>query len=117
MQKSAFTQLSAYFEGTRREFTFPFDLNGSDFERRVWDAVSNVPFGETRTYQQIAQAINQPGAARAVGLANARNRCLLVIPCHRIIGASGKLTGYAGGLQRKQKLIQHEQRVSGLVLF
>ena len=95
-------QLGEYFAGARREFDLELELRGSEFERRVWDALRQIPYGETRAYGEIAIAIGAPGQARAVGAANGRNPIAVVVPCHRVIGADGSLTGYAGGLERKR---------------
>lgn len=103
-------QLEAYFLGTLREFEIPLDPAGSDFQLKAWRALGRIPFGETRTYGQIAAAIGQPKATRAVGLANHDNPIAIVIPCHRVIGANGQLTGYGGGMPRKRWLLDHEAR-------
>lgn len=105
-------QLAEYFAGTRQRFDLPLAASGTPFQRRVWAALDTVPFGQTRTYGEIATALGQPTASRAVGLANGRNPLPIIVPCHRVIGANGKLTGYAGGLARKQWLLTHEQGVS-----
>jgi methylated-DNA-[protein]-cysteine S-methyltransferase len=101
-------QLSEYFAGERRAFDLPLALRGSDWEVRVWNALLEIPYGETRSYGEIAGRIRAPDAARAVGLANARNPIAVVVPCHRVIGADGSLTGYGGGLQRKRFLLDLE---------
>ena len=101
-------QLAEYFAGTRREFSVPLLAPGSPFEHRVWDKLREIPAGETRSYDALAIALGRPGAARAVGRANGRNRLAIVIPCHRVIGADGGLTGYGGGLWRKQALLDLE---------
>ncbi len=101
-------QVAAYFSGTRADFDLPLEPLGTPFQQAVWQALIQVPAGETRSYGQIAAAIGQPTAVRAVGRANGANRIAIVIPCHRIVGAAGALTGYAGGLPRKQALIRHE---------
>lgn len=103
-------QLEAYFAGERFDFDLQFDLRGSDFQRRVWNALLTIPYGHTRSYGEIAQQIGAAGAARAVGLANGRNPIAIIVPCHRVIGASGALTGYGGGLDRKRTLLQFEQQ-------
>jgi methylated-DNA-[protein]-cysteine S-methyltransferase len=102
-------QLEAYFAGERSEFDLDLKLAGSEFQRRVWRALLTIPYGETRSYGQIAEQIGAPGAARAVGLANGRNPIAIVVPCHRVIGASGSLTGYGGGLDRKRWLLDMER--------
>ena len=108
------TQLHEYFAGQRKCFDVPLDLRGTSFQRQVWQALLQIPFGETRTYGEIAAGIGTPDAVRAVGAANGRNPVSIVVPCHRVIGASGKLTGFAGGLQAKQYLLAHEARRAGL---
>ncbi len=101
-------QLRAYFAGTLHTFDLPLAAAGTEFQRAVWDALREIPFGRTATYGQIATRVGYPAAARAVGDANRRNPIAIVVPCHRVIGASGALTGYAGGLERKQLLLEHE---------
>ena len=102
-------QLAAYFAGKRTGFEVALRPAGTSFQQRVWDALSEIPYGETRSYGEIARRIGQPGAARAVGLANGRNPIAVIVPCHRVIGANGALTGYAGGLQAKRALLDLEQ--------
>jgi methylated-DNA-[protein]-cysteine S-methyltransferase len=101
-------QLREYFAGTRREFALPLDFVGSDFNRKVWEALLAIPYGETRTYGQIAEQLGGPLLARAVGAANGKNPISIVAPCHRVIGANGKLTGFAGGLKTKAFLLSLE---------
>ena len=101
-------QLQEYFAGTRSQFTLELDFAGTDFQKQVWQALLTIPFGETRSYSQIAQQIGNPRAVRAVGAANGRNPISIIAPCHRVIGASGELTGFAGGLQAKQYLLALE---------
>lgn len=101
-------ELADYFEGTLRAFTTPLRLIGTPFQRQVWETLRQVPYGETRAYSDVAASIGKPTAYRAVGAANGANPISIVIPCHRIRGADGDLTGYGGGLARKQWLIQHE---------
>lgn len=108
-------QLEQYFDGARREFDVELDLVGNRFELRVWNALLEIPYGETASYGQIATALGEPAAARAVGLANARNPVALIVPCHRVIGADGSLTGYGGGLERKQFLLDLEAGVLPLL--
>src|SRR5579862_9001002 len=108
-------QLSEYFAGERREFSVPLALRGSEWERRVWDQLLAIPYGSTRSYGEIARALGEPGAARAVGLANGRNPVAVIVPCHRVIGADGSLTGYGGGLERKRLLLDLEAGVLPLV--
>lgn len=102
-------QLGQYFAGTRTTFDLPLAPVGTDFQERVWAALRDIPYGETRSYGELATAIGRPGAARAVGLANGRNPISIVVPCHRVVGASGRLTGYAGGMERKSYLLSLEQ--------
>lgn len=101
-------QLDEYLAGRRRTFELPLDPRGSDFQRRVWSLLTAVPFGETRSYGDLARALGRPGAARAVGRANHDNPLGVVVPCHRVIGADGSLTGYAYGLDIKRRLLEHE---------
>jgi methylated-DNA-[protein]-cysteine S-methyltransferase len=105
----AVDQLDAYFAGELTDFDVELDLRGTEFQRRVWKALLTIPYGETRSYGEIAEQIGAPGAARAVGLANGHNPIAIIVPCHRVIGASGKLTGYGGGLDRKQTLLELEK--------
>jgi len=107
----AIDQLRAYFEGHRFKFDLPLAPAGTPFQQRVWDALQRIPCGETRSYGEIAEAIDFPTGSRAVGAANGRNPIAIVIPCHRVIGANGKLTGYAGGLRIKKALLEHENRM------
>lgn len=102
-------QLDEYFQGSRRAFNVPISPQGTDFEQTVWKALQTIPQGETRSYGDIARQIGRPSACRAVGHANNRNPISIIIPCHRVIGANGKLTGYAGGLTIKQYLLELEQ--------
>lgn len=106
--KEAFRQLSEYFSGNRKTFNLPLLLKGTDFQKQVWQALLKIPFGETRSYKQIAEAIGNPKAVRAVGMANNKNPLLIVVPCHRVIGANGKLVGYAVGLDKKEYLLRLE---------
>lgn len=104
-------QLAEYFEGRRTAFDLPLDRTaGSSFQRQVWDALIDIPYGETISYGELARRIGQPAAVRAVGLANGRNPLSIFVPCHRVIGAGGKLTGYGGGLERKRVLLDLEAR-------
>ena len=107
------TELAAYFAGTLREFTVPLEPTGTPFQLRVWEALRAIPFGVTRSYREVATRIGQPTATRAVGLANGRNPIAVIVPCHRVIGADGSLTGYGGGLARKRTLLDHEARCAG----
>src|SRR5271155_3294700 len=102
-------QLRQYFAGTRERFDAPLSMKGTDFECSVWRALQQIPYGQTVSYGQIAQRIGEPAAARAVGAANARNPIAVIVPCHRVIGADGALTGYGGGLERKRLLLELEQ--------
>jgi AraC family transcriptional regulator of adaptative response/methylated-DNA-[protein]-cysteine methyltransferase len=106
-------QLKEYFEGSRKEFTVPLVTPGTGFQQEVWQELQRIPFGSTRSYQEQAEALNKSGAVRAVANANGMNRISIVIPCHRIIGSDGNLTGYGGGLWRKKWLLDHEKRFSG----
>ncbi|MFZ1177659.1 MAG: methylated-DNA--[protein]-cysteine S-methyltransferase [Mycobacterium sp.] len=106
----AVEQLLAYFAGELTEFAIEFDLGGTEFQQRVWKALLTIPYGETRSYGKIAEQIGAPGSARAVGLANGHNPIAIVVPCHRVIGANGSLTGYGGGLDRKRTLLKLEKR-------
>ena len=103
-------QLDAYFAGELSDFDIELDLRGTGFQQRVWKALLTIPYGETRSYGEIAEQIGAPGAARAVGLANGHNPIAIIVPCHRVIGASGSLTGYGGGLDRKRTLLALEKR-------
>ncbi|GEC03391.1 methylated-DNA--protein-cysteine methyltransferase [Streptomyces spinoverrucosus] len=102
-------QLTAYFGGELKEFTLELRLNGTPFQRTVWDQLRRIPYGETRSYGELADALGNPNASRAVGLANGKNPIGIIVPCHRVIGASGSLTGYGGGLERKQRLLDFER--------
>jgi methylated-DNA-[protein]-cysteine S-methyltransferase len=101
-------QLTQYFAGTRNQFDLPLDFHGTEFQKKVWQALLGIPFGETRSYLQIALAIGNPAAVRAVGAANGKNPISIVAPCHRVIGSSGALTGFAGGLAAKELLLTLE---------
>jgi methylated-DNA-[protein]-cysteine S-methyltransferase len=102
--------LDAYFAGTRAAFDLPLDLAGTPFQLRVWAALQRIPYGETISYAELARRIGAPTAIRAVGGANGRNPVSIIVPCHRVIGADGSLTGYASGIGRKRKLLEHEAR-------
>jgi methylated-DNA-[protein]-cysteine S-methyltransferase len=112
---TAAMQLSEYFAGERREFDLPLALHGNEFELRVWAALLEIPYGETASYGEIARTIGSPSAARAVGLSNGRNPIALIVPCHRVIGSDGSLTGYGGGLPRKRYLLDLEAGALPLV--
>ncbi|MFD9601322.1 methylated-DNA--[protein]-cysteine S-methyltransferase [Streptomyces sp. NPDC059970] len=101
-------QLDAYFAGELREFDLPLHLDGTPFQRSVWAQLQLIPYGETRSYGELAEFLGKPGASRAVGLAKGKNPVGIIVPCHRVIGASGSLTGYGGGLDRKQRLLAFE---------
>ena len=103
-------EVNAYFSGEINQFSVPLDVRGTDFQLEVWQELVKIPYGETRSYNDIARAINRPSAVRAVGNANGDNNIGIIIPCHRVIGNDGDLTGYGGGLWRKKKLLDHEKR-------
>lgn len=105
-------QLQQYFAGERTEFELELDLVGTAFQRRVWSALLTIPYGQTRSYGQIAKQLDAPGASRAVGLANGHNPISIIVPCHRVIGANGSLTGYGGGLSRKRALLDLEKQMA-----
>lgn len=107
------TELEEYFAGKRRKFTFPLDLRGTDFQQACWQALLAIPYGETRSYADIARAVGKPNASRAVGMANNRNPVAVVVPCHRVIASDGTLCGYGGGLDVKRKLLELEGALSG----
>ncbi len=104
-------QLRDYFAGQRTEFDMPLTLVGTPFQRRVWAALQEIPYGETVSYGELAQRIGRPTAARAVGLANGRNPVGIIVPCHRVVGSDGSLTGYGGGVERKERLLAFERGV------
>jgi AraC family transcriptional regulator, regulatory protein of adaptative response / methylated-DNA-[protein]-cysteine methyltransferase len=106
-------QLKEYFDGRRKEFSIPLVTPGSEFQQAVWKELQNIQFGSTRSYQEQANALQKPDSVRAVANANGMNRISIVIPCHRVIGADGHLTGYGGGLKRKRWLLDHEKKYSG----
>jgi len=107
--EDAYRELDEYFRGERQTFTFPFMVDGTPFQQKVWETLKGIPFGGTASYKDIAVSMGNNKAIRAVGSANGKNKLSIVIPCHRIIGSNGKLTGYAGGLWRKEWLLQHER--------
>jgi methylated-DNA-[protein]-cysteine S-methyltransferase len=109
-------ELREYFAGERREFSVPLDFKGTEFQNKVWRALRSIPFGETRSYGELAAEIGAPKASRAVGAANGRNPIPIILPCHRVIGSSGSLTGFGGGLPMKKQLLAHEQTRSQLSL-
>jgi methylated-DNA-[protein]-cysteine S-methyltransferase len=110
-------QLQEYFAGQRRSFEIPLDLRGTPFQRRVWELLQHIPFGETRTYLDLALALGDVKAVRAVGAANGQNPVPIIVPCHRVIGQDGQLIGYGGGLWRKEWLLTHEGRPAQPRLF
>lgn len=107
-------QLGEYFAGERREFDVPLAMHGSPFELRVWEALRDILYGATASYGEIARRVGRPSAARAVGLANGRNPIAVIVPCHRVIGADGSLTGYGGGIERKRLLLELERGVQSI---
>jgi methylated-DNA-[protein]-cysteine S-methyltransferase len=111
---AAATQLAEYFAGTRTAFDLPLAPRGTPFQERVWAALREIPYGETTSYGELAERIGSPGAARAVGLANGRNPIGIVVPCHRVVGSTGALTGYGGGIATKRRLLDAER---GATLF
>lgn len=110
-------QLNEYFLQERKEFQLPLDLKGTDFQKTVWMSLQEIPFGKTRSYIQQAKNLGNPLSIRAVAHANGKNPLAIIIPCHRVIGSQGELTGYAGGLWRKKWLLDHEQGVSGQMMI
>jgi AraC family transcriptional regulator of adaptative response/methylated-DNA-[protein]-cysteine methyltransferase len=111
--KTLITELDQYFNGSLKEFTVQLVTPGTDFQKRVWQKLLDIPYGTTRSYQEQANALNKPDSVRAVANANGMNRISIVIPCHRVIGSNGMLTGYGGGLKRKKWLLDHEKKYSG----
>lgn len=109
----AVTQIEAYFAGALRTFDLPIKLEGTEFQMRVWNELRTIPYGETMNYGRLARQVGNPKACRAVGLANGRNPVAIIIPCHRVIGVNGALTGYGGGLDRKKWLLGHERSQLG----
>lgn len=108
--KEAIKQLDEYFEGARRDFDLPLELVGTDFQKAAWKGLLTIPYGQVRSYKQMAELVGNPKACRAIGLANNRNPIAIVVPCHRVIGADGKLVGYGGGLHIKEILLQLESK-------
>jgi methylated-DNA-[protein]-cysteine S-methyltransferase len=106
--------LREYFAGERKSFDLPLDMRGTPFQKNVWEALLAIPFGETRSYGQLARQLGNPQSTRAVGAANGRNPISIIVPCHRVIGASGKLTGFAGGLDVKARLLELEKKGESL---
>ena len=114
---AARTQFAAFFDGTLQRFSLELAPRGTSFQRRVWDALMTIAYGETISYVELARRIGQPTASRAVGLANGANPLSIIVPCHRVIGANGSLTGYGGGLGAKKFLLDHERRHAGVPAF
>ncbi|MDQ2931497.1 MAG: methylated-DNA--[protein]-cysteine S-methyltransferase [Gemmatimonadota bacterium] len=114
--EEAARQLTQYFAGERTHFSIELDFGGTDFQRQVWEALLTIPFGETRSYGQIAKQIGRPTAVRAVGAANGQNPLPIIAPCHRVIGSTGKLTGFGGGLPMKEQLLTHEGALGAVLL-
>lgn len=108
--EQAQSQLEEYFSGTRSNFSVPVKAQSTDFQKQVWDYLTNIPYGETQSYGQMAKGLGRPTASRAVGMANGKNPLSIIVPCHRVIGANGSLTGYAGGIDAKRWLLEHEQK-------
>lgn len=108
--REANKQLQEYFRGERKEFNLPLHLNGTEFQQKVWSALQEIPYGETRSYGEIAKAVGSPKGSRAVGGANNKNPVMIFVPCHRVIGANGALVGFGGGLPVKQYLLELEQK-------
>jgi len=107
--KECYTQLDEYFKGVRQEFNIPYIFEGTDFQKTVWNALTQIPFAKTGSYKDIAVSIGNEKAVRAVGSANGKNKLSIIVPCHRIVGSNGTLTGYAGGVWRKEWLLKHER--------
>lgn len=108
------TQLAEYFAGDRQQFDVPIQLAGTPFQQTVWQELTRIPFGETISYAELARRVGKPSASRAVGSANGRNPVSIIVPCHRVVGATGKLTGYGGGIENKRWLLDWERQASGL---
>jgi methylated-DNA-[protein]-cysteine S-methyltransferase len=109
LMKKAATQIEEYLNGKRKKFSLPLAMHGTEFQMNVWRALQTIPYGETRSYKEIAELVNRPKAVRAVGMANHRNPISIIVPCHRVIGHNGSLTGYGGGLSLKRRLLELEQ--------
>lgn len=114
--KEAIKQLNEYLDGKRTLFDLPLEPKGTEFQKKVWNALKEIPFGETRSYGEIAKIIGNEKASRAVGMANNKNPIAIIVPCHRVIGANGKLVGYAGGLDIKEKLLKLESKNDKLII-
>ena len=106
-----YTEIMEYLKGERTSFDITYELDGTAFQKKVWEELTKIPYGETRTYKEIAIAIGNPNASRAVGMANNKNPLMMIVPCHRVIGANGKLVGYGGGIAMKRELLAMEERV------
>ena len=115
--EDAVYQLNEYFEGKRTEFSLTLNPEGTEFQKKVWSELQNIPYGKSKSYLELAKLLGDPNATRAAASANARNPLWIVVPCHRVIGSDGSLTGYAGGLHRKQWLLNHESPVKQQSLF
>ena len=105
-------QLDEYFKGQRKTFDIPVSQEGTSFQQSVWNVLTTIPYGKTVSYADVAKMLNKPKSARAVGAANGQNRVWIIVPCHRVIGANGSLTGYAGGIERKKWLLDHEKQLT-----
>lgn len=110
-----YKKIMEYLHGERTTFDIPYELEGTDFQKKVWKELTRIPYGQTRTYKDMASAIGNKNASRAVGMANNKNPLMIVVPCHRVIGTNGKLVGYAGGLDMKKELLDLEQRVKEII--
>lgn len=110
--KEAAAQLTEYLDGRRKKFDLPLNPQGTEFQKKVWKALCDIPYGQTRSYKQVAEAVGNPKGPRAVGMANNRNPIIIFIPCHRVIGANGSLVGYGGGLHVKEKLLAIEKGIA-----
>lgn len=110
LTKKAINQMKEYFCGERKYFDLPLQMNGTEFQLKVWNELCNIPYGETRSYKDIAEKIGNSKAVRAVGGANNKNKFMIIVPCHRVIGTNGSLTGYAGGIDTKEKLLKFEEK-------
>jgi methylated-DNA-[protein]-cysteine S-methyltransferase len=114
IEKICFSQLEEYFAGRRNDFTFAFDQPGTEFQQRVWQELTRIPFGKTISYHELAVRLGDPKCIRAAGTANGKNNIAIVVPCHRVIGSDGSLTGYAGGLEKKEWLLRLENSLPGM---
>jgi methylated-DNA-[protein]-cysteine S-methyltransferase len=114
LEQQALDELQEFFDGKRTEFTFPFEQPGTEFQKRVWDELTRIPFGKTISYHELAVRLGDPKCIRAAGTANGRNNLAIVVPCHRVIGSDGSLTGYAGGLDKKEWLLRLEGSLPGM---